>query len=174
MVTTSPARRLPLWIAIALLCAAASLLPRRAEAQALDASAPFSRSGSRAPVPDDLLAGVRGGFESPDGTLQLSIGVQRQVLVDGQAVAVSTLQFCGPSCATGDAGSALAWVQRGAGNSAAGLAAAGQGLVVQNTLDQQRLTALTTIDIKTNGLQIYQGAALQSALGSALAASTRR
>lgn len=181
---TKIASRGPLWVAAAALCLLATWLPRQAFAEPAAAADSFSRAGGRQPVSDRALAAVRGGFEAPDAALQLTVGVQRQVWVDGQAVAASTLQFCGPSCASGDATSALALVQRGGGNGSGNgsgaavsgplSAAASQGLVVQNTLDQQRLQALTTIDVRSNSLQLFQGAALQAALGGALAASARR
>jgi hypothetical protein len=167
--------RIPV-IVIALLGLAASLLSSRSLAEPVVSSALFSRSGARAAVPDSRLADVRGGFESADGSLRLSIGVQRQVLVDGNVVAVSTLHLCEPGCAAVGSGGGLSVIQRGAGNSMTPLSVSvpASAIVVQNTLDQQKLQALTTIDVTANSLQLYKGSALQAAVGSVVAASARR
>ncbi len=100
----------------------------------------------RTPVADSRLALTRAGFESPQGRLVLTVDVQRQVWVDAVPAADAALS----------------------GSLAPG------ATVIQNTLDRQHLQVLTTLNVTANSLQLFQGSALQSAVGSALAASTRR
>lgn len=102
------------------LCAALALL---LPAQAAIAGNPFE---PLAPVPDARLAAMRGGFTQ--GGLEMFFGITREVLVNGQVVAVTQLVIGNldrvlagglPSVQT--IGNALLIVQTGAGNVAPGV-----------------------------------------------------
>ncbi len=135
--------------------------------------------GLGAPVAAASLDRVRGGFGTADSGLWLAIGVQRSVGIDGQIVATSTVsaRIDGSAAATSPVGGdPVLLVQSGRGNSfdPAALRNTTAALVVQNTLDGRRIDATTAVDVSTNSLQLLRGAALQSALSDAVAASLRR
>lgn len=125
-------------------------------------------------VPPERLDGLRGGFVMPSGLL-VSFGIERAVYVDGQLVA--TARFNVPDIAriTAEQANALAGmqdtmlVQVGEGNTF--LPNGTGGLVIQNSLDNLDIRALTTISVASSTLGLFQdlnaGAALQGALLSA-------
>ena len=155
---------------------AAATLARPASAQAVSPQRSPLGSAARQAVSDERLAELRGGFDLPGSGLQLSIGVQRQVQVDGSSVPVSTFQFCSPSCAAVTAGAVGSLIQRGSANSVPGatLGTPAGAVVIQNSLDHQQIKASTTLDVTANSLQLLKGSAWQSAVGGAIGASTRR
>ena len=115
------------------------------------------------PVDAATLGSIRGGFATPDGGLIVSFGVSRSISADGSPVASAT-----------DA-STLLVLQRGAGNRfdvAPGATAA--ATVIQNSLDNQKLQTVTTLDVTTNSLQAFRGAAFAATLRSSLTDSLRR
>lgn len=116
---------------------------------------------------DAQLAQVRGGFTSAQTGLSISFGIERAVFVNGEP-ATAALQSAGAN--------GLVLVQRGAGNSfdVASLAGVAAGTVVQNTLDNQRIQTVTTLNIQANSLQVLGGMNLRSAIGNAVAASLQR
>ncbi|MHB8913202.1 MAG: hypothetical protein ACYC42_11260 [Lysobacter sp.] len=125
-------------------------------------------------VPPERLDELRGGFVMPSGLL-MSFGIERAVYVDGQLVA--TARFNVPDIAriTVEQATALAGmqdtmlVQVGEGNTFVpnGMG----GIVIQNTLDNLDIRALTTISVASSTLGMFQDlnsyAALQGALLSA-------
>jgi hypothetical protein len=117
------------------------------------------------PVGDGMLATVRGGFVSPTTGLAVSFGVERAVYVNGDAAAVQSANAAG-----------ILLVQRGVGNTfeVATAAASTGGTVVQNTLDNQAIRTVTTLDIKANSLQTWNGLNLHASVGDAITASLRR
>ncbi len=147
-----PARRNRVATGMAAFALAAAFSPTRAEGRF-----------DRAAVDVHRLAAVRGGFSAPDGSLAVSFGLQRGVLVDGVPVA----QAAG--------GATLLVLQRGA-NNALRIApdASSVGTVIQNSLDNQKLQAVTTLDVTTNSLQVFRGAALAAQLRTSLTDSLRR
>lgn len=122
-------------------------------------------------MPPERLDDLRGGFVMPSGLL-MSFGIERAVYIDGQLVA--TTNFSVPDIAriTADEATALAGmqdtmlVQVGEGNTFApnGIG----GIVIQNTLDNLDIRALTTISVASSTLGLFQdmnaNAALQNAL----------
>jgi hypothetical protein len=127
------------------------------------------------PVDPARLAGMRGGLMMPSGMV-LSFGIERLVYVNGQLVASANLQIPDLGRVTADQASALAAinqgrvVQIGEGNRI-DPGASGNALVIQNTLDGQAITALTTLNVGVGTLATLQEINSFDALRSALIAS---
>ena len=140
-----------------------------------DADSPRSFGRDWVPVDPARLADMRGGLLMPSG-LSLSFGIERLVYVNGQLVASATLQIPDLGRMTAEQASALAAinegrvVQIGEGNridSGAG----GNALVIQNTLDGQNISALTTLNVGVGTLGMLQELNSYDALRSALITS---
>ena len=124
------------------------------------------------PIDPARLLEMRGGLQLPSGQL-LSFGIERLVYVNGELVASATLRIPDIGRITTEQAQALAAindgtvVQVGEGNriDAAG---AGGALVIQNTLDGQAITALTTLDVGVSTLGTLQELNTFNALQSAL------
>jgi hypothetical protein len=123
---------------------------------------------------------VRGGFKSPSG-LNVSFGIERAVYLNGELVTttrlvVSDLAQAGARGATALAPSAtLALVQSGAGNVFGRVSSPGGiGTVIQNTLNDQKLQAVTVIDASVNSLDVMRGMRLQSLVRDAVSDALRR
>lgn len=122
-------------------------------------------------VPPGRLDRLRGGFVMPSGLL-MSFGIERAVYIDGQLVATTRFNVPDVARMTADQARALAGmqdtmlVQVGEGNTFVpnGMG----GLVIQNTLDNLDIRALTTISVASSTLGMFQdlnaNAALQGAL----------
>ena len=121
-------------------------------------------------VPAHELDDMRGGF-STSLNLTLSFGIERAVYMNGALVTTTNfnLPALGASSRDGAEGTApsggsIALVQNGPGNTfvqareAPPLAAT----VIQNTLDNQALQSLTTINTASNSLQILRSNAFQA------------
>lgn len=127
------------------------------------------------PVDPARLAEMRGGLLMPSG-LSLSFGIERLVYVNGQLVASATLQIPDLGRMTADQASALAAinegrvVQIGEGNRIES-GAGGNALVIQNTLDGQDISALTTLNVGVGTLGMLQELNSYDALHSALITS---
>ena len=129
------------------------------------------------PVSEARLDATRGGFDLGAG-LVASLGLDRVVFVDGALVASTHIQIPDVAHLTPAQASALsaaittaAVVQVGPGNSV-DPAALGQNAattVVQNTLDNQRIAAMTTLNVSVNTLSAFRSLNLGQSLQSALA-----
>ncbi len=156
-------RRLP-WLMAGLVCVTT------AHAQDADKASNFDR-----PVVFDRLETLRGGFDLPSG-LQASFGFERVVYLNGELVATTRVSIPDIGNMTPEQAQALAsakqttLLQVGQGNVYRGNSAAG-GLVVQNTLDNQDIQVLTTIDAGTNMLGHYKDLNTEAALRDALIAA---
>jgi hypothetical protein len=143
------------------LCANAQ---QNAQAQALGAE--------WTPIDPARLLNMRGGLQLPSGQL-LSFGIKRLVYVNGELVASATLRIADISRITAEQAQALAAinnglvVQVGEGNRI-DTANTGGALVIQNTLDGQAITALTTLDVGVSTLGTLQELNTFNALQSAL------
>lgn len=139
--------------------------------------------GMRLALDDSALDRLRGGFESPDSALRISFGIERAVYINGQLVAstvfnIRDLQAMAgggsvPSLPNADAG-ALLVVQNGAGNSFQVVAPQAWGTVIQNSLDNQAIQSVTTVNADVNSRQLYRSMSLQSAIQDGLIQSLRR
>lgn len=124
------------------------------------------------PVSDARLDAARGGFDWGGG-LVASLGIDRAVYINGTLVTSLHVQV--PDLARVNAAQASALssamnnatvVQNGSGNSV-DPGALGQSLaatVLQNTLDNQRIAAQTTLNVSVNTLSVFRSLNLQQSL----------
>lgn len=173
-----------------------------------------SRYESMPRVSDEVLESLRGGFDLTP-FLQVSIGIERVVLINGELVATSKLNISGltnqlaqstPLLAQLD-GVGLNLIQNGPGNTIAlsppntasspsSIAVASQptvtpgqprittnpsqiainqplnlpsaSTIIQNTLNNQAITSLTTIDAKVMSLNIFRNLQMSLSMSQAL------
>ncbi|WP_157866616.1 hypothetical protein [Aromatoleum aromaticum] len=132
-------------------------------------------------VDDDTLGGLRGGFETPGG-LVLSFGIERVVLINGVLSSTTTLNVADLSQLAGGAaglqalpvGTSVGLIQIGANNSfdPAVLASGSFATVIQNSLDNQKIQTVTTINAQANSMDMLRahrlGESLRNALNSSL------
>ncbi len=139
------------------------------------AQAPASASYVAAvAVSDSQLNAVRGGFDTGNGLLA-SFGLQRLVYVNGNLVTETRVNIPDIAHVTQAqasalaAGSAVNVVQIGPGNQfdPAALHQLG-GNVIQNSLDNQHIQSVTTLNTSVNSLGTFQSLNLQDTLQSAL------
>jgi hypothetical protein len=133
-------------------------------------------AGWGAAVSNSRLATIRGGFDTGSGLLA-SFGIDRAVYVNGNLVTSTSLSIPNIEQMSAAQASALAAMvgtvnvtQNGPGNSF-DVAPFGQttaATVVQNTLNNQRIQSLTTINTTVNTLDMFKSLNLQSSLQSAL------
>jgi hypothetical protein len=120
---------------------------------------------------------LRGGFHlvTRGGRLRIDIGITRAVTVNDRLVAVSHLVIPSAS-APGVASEQALVVQNGPGNVAPSAAAFGNSaipLIVQNTLDDQRLKTFTVINASVNSLSLMRSLRMDEMMRRATAASGR-
>ncbi|MGC4076009.1 MAG: hypothetical protein QM702_03045 [Rubrivivax sp.] len=162
---------------LALLCAATlgsvcTLPPARA--QALPEPGAGAAPGVR--LDDAELDRIRGGFMTGDG-LAIAFGIESAVYVNGVLKTTTTLQLPAGSPAVASVLPGMTLVQNGPGNSYVsngGISVPLGGTVVQNTLDNQAIQHITTINATVNSAQILKAQNLESALRGALIDSLRR
>lgn len=128
-------------------------------------------SGDWVAMAPQKLDRMRGGFLLPSGLL-LSFGIDRAVYVNGELIATTSINIPDISRITTDQAQGLAGlqdtmlIQIGEGNTFVPNGAG--GVVIQNTLNDQDIRALTTLNISTSTLGLFQelnaNAALQDAL----------
>ncbi|MEO7052983.1 MAG: hypothetical protein ABI128_15080 [Rhodanobacter sp.] len=127
-------------------------------------------------VSDSHLAAVRGGFDSGSGLL-VSFGIERAVYVNGNLVTSTSLNIPDIGQMNGEQASALAAatstlsvVQNGPVNTfdPAALTQTTAGTVVQNSLNNQNIRTLTTLNTTVNTLDLFKSVNLQSTLQAAL------
>lgn len=127
-------------------------------------------------VGDSRLDRTRGGFDDGNGLLA-SFGLARQVFVNGNLVASSSVRIPDVAHVTPAQADALAAavgtvnvIQIGPGNSfdPAALRQTGGATVIQNTLDNQNIQSLTTLDASVNNLNLFHSLNLQDSLQTGL------
>ncbi|HJV25587.1 MAG TPA: hypothetical protein VJ673_07860 [Aromatoleum sp.] len=139
---------------------------------------------SGALVEDDALDSLRGGFETPGG-LVMSFGVERLVYINGALTSMTRLNVLDLGQLRGAGidpaqlptiGSTLAVIQNGPNNSfvAEGLASGAIATVIQNSLDNQRIQAVTTINATVNSLELMRANRLGESLRSAVSGAMIR
>jgi hypothetical protein len=128
-------------------------------------------------VSDARLDTLRGGFDVAPG-LEVAFGIERMVFVNGELVATTNFNIPNVAQITGPQAQMLAnalgtttLVQNGPGNSFQPAAGSGSSAatIVQNTLNNQDIKALTTINATVNTLAAYKALNLQSTLDRAIA-----
>ncbi|GAB2506497.1 hypothetical protein [Lysobacter humi (ex Lee et al. 2017)] len=122
------------------------------------------------PVDAARLDRLRGGFVAPSG-FTVSFGIERVVSVNGDVVTSTRLHVPDLARLTAEQAQALASlrdtqvVQIGAGTAISGGTA---GLVIQNAVDGQAISARTSLDVSLNTLQLYRDTQLNTAIGNAV------
>ncbi|WP_124615203.1 hypothetical protein [Burkholderia sp. Bp9143] len=131
-------------------------------------------AGGALALSDARLDAMRGGFDMPDG-LKVSFGVSRVAFVNGNLVASTSFNIPDVSRITAQQAQALAAANAGAllqvgpGNAAQpGALPALTGAVIQNTLNNQHLQTLTTINTTVNTLSSFKNLNVMSTIGNAL------
>ncbi|WP_431823626.1 hypothetical protein [Burkholderia sp. F1] len=131
-------------------------------------------AGGAVALSDARLDAMRGGFDLPGG-LQVSFGISRVAFVDGNLVTTTSFNIPDVSQITARQAQALAaanvgaLIQVGSGNAAQPAALpALTGAVIQNTLSNQHIQALTTINTSVNTLSMFKNLNIMSTLNNAL------
>lgn len=166
-------------ILTALACAALGTVPsialaaQSADAHTTPATAPLLAA---APVSDSRLMNIRGGFDLGNG-LVASFGISRMVYINGNLVAHTSVNLPDLSHVTGAEANALAAalgrvniIQNGPDNSVmpGSINAAPGTLVIQNSLNNQQIQALTTINASVKDLNQFNTINLNNNLQSAI------
>ncbi len=138
-------------------------------------STSYRVAGLGYPVPNARLATVCGGFDLGDG-LVASLGIERAVYINGNLVTYSSINIPDIAHITTQQAMTLASalgtvnvVQNGPGNTF-DLSTLGQtagATVIQNTLNNQTIRNLTTLNVSVNALNALRDQGLQQALQSA-------
>lgn len=126
-------------------------------------------------VSNQALEAMRGGFDMGGGLL-VNFGITRAVYVNGALLTETTLNVGDVSRLTSAQAARLHsqltevnLVQNGPGNSApANLSSLGNGLIIQNTLNNQHLSAQTTINASSNGLSMIRNLNTQGVIDEAI------
>ena len=130
-------------------------------------------------VSDQRLEQMRGGFDLGSGIVA-SLGIDRAVYVNGNLVTNTSVNIPDISHIDSAQATALAavmnsvnLVQIGPGNSVdpSTLSQARGATIIQNTLNNQQIQALTTLNVSTNSLNLFRAMGLQDSLQSALIGS---
>ncbi len=130
-------------------------------------------------VSDGRLDLIRGGFDLGRGLLA-SFGLSRQVFVNGTRISSASVEIPDMANITqGQAGALRAAaggtyvVQLGPGNSIdpASFSQATAATVIQNTLNDQNIQSLTTLDVKVNNMNLLHSINLANSLQAAVISS---
>lgn len=143
--------------------------------------------GQLAALGAESLDDIRGGFELADTNLKFSFGIERAVFINGQLVASTVLNLKDLQWATGGssasqtpppiggAAGGIEVIQNGPGNAFAAQAGANlAGTVIQNTLNDQKIQNVTTINAAVNSAQVLRAMSVQSAIQQGIVSSLRR
>jgi hypothetical protein len=153
------------------LCAALTVCAVVAHAQSARAQ---RIAGLGFPVPNERLDTVRGGFDLGNG-LEASLGIERAVYIDGNLVTYTSVNIPDLAHVTTQQAMALATalstvdVQNGPNNTfdPSSLGNTTATTVIQNTLSNQTIRNLTTLNVSVNTLNAFRDAGLQEALQAA-------
>ena len=150
-------------------------------------SPPDPLEGRALALGDASLDEVRGGFDVPGSHLKYTFGIERAVFINGELMArtVLRLQDLGTVAGRGaavqeltgvnGAAATLDVIQNGPGNHfTAQVGPDMVGTVIQNTLDNQKIQQVTTINASVNSLQVMRAMSVQSAVQSGIVDSIRR
>lgn len=125
---------------------------------------------------DAELDRIRGGFLTNDG-LAIAFGIESAVYINGVLKTTTTLQLAAGGASGPVVLPGVSLVQNGPGNSyltGGGVSVPVGGAVVQNTLDNQAIQHITTINATVNSAQILKAQSLEATLRGALVDSLRR
>ncbi|HVE09158.1 MAG TPA: hypothetical protein VNE00_18030 [Paraburkholderia sp.] len=128
---------------------------------------------------DERLDTMRGGFDLSSG-LKVSFGISRMVVVNGNLVTTTSFNIPDIANITAQQAQTLASVnagallQNGPGNVVQGGALPSlSGAVIQNSLNNQNIQALTTINTTVNSLSMFKSFNIGTTLNSALTSAVR-
>tara|TARA_R110001583_G_scaffold149274_1_gene301220 strand:- start:5759 stop:6853 length:1095 start_codon:yes stop_codon:yes gene_type:complete len=129
-------------------------------------------------VDENRLDKLRGGFETPSG-LRVSFGIERAVYVNGVLSSVTSVNLADLGNMTGRGlpeGSTLAVIQNGPNNAfiASGLNNNALATVIQNSLDNQNIRAVTTINASVNSVEMLRSAQMNSSMRDMMVQSLLR
>jgi len=125
------------------------------------------------PVADAALAELRGGLEIPEN-LHAGLKLERLAFVNGEQVAHLSVEIPDIASMTTEQATALAnaagtlLIQGGANNVFNPVDLGPASTVIQNTLNDQHLVALTTISVQVNTLGALRELAFQDGVRDAL------
>jgi len=154
----------------------------RGKSEAGEAPARAPWGGETVAMDASRLDGVRGGFVAHSG-LKLSFGIERAVYINGTLVTTTALNVsdlgnlsAGQAAVASLNGGTLAIVQSGTGNTflPGAVSASTIGTVIQNTLDNQHIQSVTTINATVNSGEIVRSMNLQQSVQNAITSSIRR
>jgi hypothetical protein len=129
---------------------------------------------------------VRGGFELEGSSLKFSIGIERAVYINGNLVATNVLNLKDLQSSAGGTSVAAASPAAPAGalvvqNGPAGsnyvapqVAQNPTATVIQNSLNDQKIQAVTTINASVNSLQTVRAMSVANAIQYGIVSSLRR
>ncbi|ALL69015.1 putative lipoprotein [Paraburkholderia caribensis MBA4] len=144
-----------------------------------DTEDPNWSSKTTVAISEEKLDSMRGGFDVANG-LKVSFGVSRMAVVNGNLVTQTSFNIPDLSNMTTQQAQALAsanigsLLQNGGGNIAQQGAVQGlSGAVIQNTLSNQNIQTLTTINASVNSLGLFKSMNLGATLNNALMNSIR-
>lgn len=124
------------------------------------------------PVDQDVLESMRGGYDMGNG-LMASFGIDRAVYVNGNLVTQTSFNVpdiahitAMQAGAMATALNAMSITQIGPNNSfdPSSLGSTSGGTVIQNTLNNQNIQAITTLNTSVNSLNAFREASFQQAL----------
>ena len=123
------------------------------------------------PIDPARLMQMRGGMQMPSG-LMVSFGIERVVFVNGALVANTSLRIADVSRINAEQAQALVALKEGmvvriGGGNVLDATGIGNGLIIQNTLDNQDIRATTTLDVGVDTLGTLQQMNTFDALRSA-------
>ncbi len=128
-----------------------------------------------APVSEDTLDDLRGGFDLGNG-LVASFGIDRAVYVNGNLVTSTSFNIpdiahitATQAAAMNTALNSVSLIQVGPNNTfdPASLSHTTAATVIQNTLNHQNIQSITTVNASVNSLNAFRQANFQSALQQA-------
>lgn len=129
------------------------------------------------PVAETVLDAARGGFTFDTG-LRLTLGIDREISINGEVVSRTSLQLADVSRLSAEqaqqtsaALSAVKLVQNGHDNMVAGAMSTQTlgGTVIQNSLNDQLIRTHTVIHASVNSLALMKTLNFQGSLGDAIA-----
>ena len=118
------------------------------------------------PVASEQLEQLRGGFTTPAG-LQVSLGIERIVSINGEAVSHVTLLALGAGGSGPSAGESARLIQQGGNNLFAGTLDQSGATFVQNSLNNQTIRTDTLISANVNSAGLLRELNFSHALSAA-------
>lgn len=161
--------------------AATGTVEPQAETVASAVTPPSPLGDSMVALDDDSLDQVRGGFEVQGSGLRFSFGIERALYINGELVATTVLTPLDQQMMSGGtrvemlANGTLNVVQNGPGNGVS--AQVGRDMsatIIQNSLNDQRIQNVTTINAAINSMQVLRTLNLQSTVRDGIVGSLQR